>query len=107
MAVLTGYPLGPSSIGANDQLLPTFTANAFWPGQAQAPTFTGGLKSPPTLAYPTGQSAVGYPNPVSDPATVAAQANPWSPTASPVLWAVAFLIVGILGLRHIHFREVE
>lgn len=101
------------SAGINDQLVPVFTLSAFAPGQAQAPTYSGGLKSPPTLAYPTGLSQVGYP--VGDTGgtgnlnSVAsnAAANPWSPTQSPVVMAIAFLLVGIIGLRIIHFKGID
>lgn len=103
--------LGPGgSVGINDQLTLGFPAQAFFPGQAQAPTFNGGLKTPPTLAYPTGLSQVGYPvGMLNDPsgAVAAASAAPFSPVHSPVLWAIAFILIGIIGLRHIHFRGID
>lgn len=103
-------PLGPGgSVGVNDQLTLGYPMSAFFPTQAQAPTFSGGMKTPPTLAYPTGLSQVGYPvggGGIND-MTTAAVAAPFSPKASPVLWAVAFLLLGVWGLRHIHFRGID
>jgi hypothetical protein len=99
------------SMGANDQLVPVFTASSLFPTQAQAPTFSGGLKSPPTLAYPTGLQQVGYPL-NSDGGTMtqtssAAASDPFNPRKSPVLWAIGFLLIGIIGLRKIHFQAID
>jgi hypothetical protein len=38
------------------------------------------------------------------PSATDSQGNPFSPTKSPLWMALAFLIVGILMLQHIHYR---
>lgn len=37
--------------------------------------------------------------------TAIAAANPWNPKASPLVWAIVFLIVGLVLLKGIHWRE--
>ena len=100
---------GPGgTIGVNDQLSLAYTASALFPTQAQAPTWSGGMKTPPTLAYPTGLSQVGYPvGPGQSDMTSNAVAFPFSLQHSPALWAIIFILVGVWGLRHIHFRGID
>jgi hypothetical protein len=40
----------------------------------------------------------------SSAATMPTNGNPFSPTKSPLWMALAFLIVGVLMLQHIHYR---
>jgi hypothetical protein len=37
----------------------------------------------------------------------AAASNPWSWQDSPLPWAIAFLVVGLLVLRFIHWRPIK
>jgi hypothetical protein len=34
-----------------------------------------------------------------------ANQNPWNPKASPVPWAIAMLVVALLLLKHVHWRD--
>ena len=94
----------------NGQLVPTLTFRQVFPSQAAAPYFYGNGSKPATLAgfAPTGGIGGG---PISTAsgngvgfADSAYDGNPWSPTASPLPWAIAFLLIGFIGLRHIHWR---
>jgi hypothetical protein len=39
--------------------------------------------------------------------TAAAMTNPWSLFHSPLPWAIGMLVVGLLGLRFIHWRAAS
>jgi len=87
----------------NGQLVPVFTTRGMFPSQAAAPYMYGNGSKPATLAgFSPGMGissslAVGG-GPSSD------DESPWNPRVSPVPWALAFLVVGMIGLRQIHWR---
>jgi hypothetical protein len=97
-----------SSSVVNGQLVPNFTQRGMFPSQAAAPYWYGNGSKPATLA---GFSPLmGGMSPASGITGTGIGggsldiSNPWSPTESPLPWAIGFLIVGFLGLRHIHWR---
>lgn len=90
----------------NGQLVTNYTWSAMKPAQAAAPYWQGTGVKPRTLmgygAGPTGLAGYG----VAGGGVIINDAGeqPWNLRASPVPWAIGFLIVGILGLRHVHWR---
>lgn len=93
---------GNGTYAVNSQLLASPMAASFYPGLASAPFYKGNGQGPPTVPinYMMGTSSNS-----SDQTAAAAAANPFDPTASPLPWALGALIVGILGLRYIHWRH--
>jgi hypothetical protein len=112
-------PLGYTSQIINSQLVPVapeqafnpltfgqaYTGPAMWPRQ-------GVYNVPPVLPSPglmTVQApgaygatgAGGFPLPTAQ----GPGGNPYHPTMSPLLWALAFLVVGLLLLQHVHWRK--
>src|SRR5215472_13998813 len=94
----------------NGQLVSNVTMRQAFPSQAAAPYFYGNGSKPATLAGFAPQMGIG-----GGPLSVASgngvnldsgvdTQNPWNVTQSPVPWALAFLIVGFIGLRHVHWR---
>lgn len=86
----------------NNQLVPELMFAQVTPSQAYVPYYQGRGAPTPTLPG----VAIGNPG-----GNVIYQANdagsdPWNMQKSPVLWAIGFVIVGILGLRWIHFQGV-
>jgi hypothetical protein len=51
-----------------------------------------------------GLANYGYGGPANLDASDVAANDPYSPEKSPVLWACVFLVVGLLGLRYVHWR---
>lgn len=98
-----------SSKVINGQLVSVYTTRGMFPSQAAAPYYYGNGSKPATLA---GFSTVGAASNAVNMTTGIggglsgddAAANPWDLRSGPTLWAIAFLIVGFLGLRHIHWR---
>lgn len=91
----------------NGQLVPNATFRQMFPSQAAAPYMYGNGAKPATLA--------GFAPRMGAPLSAASgdgigigggpyEGNPWSPTDSPLPWAIGFLIIGFIGLRHIHWR---
>lgn len=78
-----------------------YTGPAYWPRQ-------GVYNVPPVLPSGELQSSMapasygmsGFPVPTPHSET----GNPYHPTKSPVIFGLAFLIIGILMLQHIHYR---
>lgn len=98
-----------SSSVVNGQLVPVYTMRGMFPSQAAAPYYYGNGAKPATLAgYSTGGSAVSSVNMTTGigggPSGDDAGAAPWNLQVSPTGWAIAFLVIGFLGLRHIHWR---
>jgi hypothetical protein len=96
--------LGPDSDVINGQLLPIQSREVRFPigyiAVAQrVPNIT------PTVPPQMGSGSVGGATSI-DSAAVAA-ANPWSLMHSPLPWAIIFLVVGLLGLRFIHWRPMS
>lgn len=92
----------------NGQLVPELTSTQVFPSAAYVPYMQGRGAATPTLPPPTSWFSGGQ-NPyttgleVSGTAAEAAS-EPFNPVKSPVLWALGFLVIGILGLRHVHWR---
>ncbi len=87
----------------NGQLVPELTSTQIFPSSAYVPYYQGRGAYTPTLPPPVsfvtgsdGWSTGMQPN--------EAMQDPFNPVKSPVLWAVAFLVIGVLGLRHVHWR---
>lgn len=92
----------------NGQLVPELTNTQIFPSQAYVPYMQGRGAATPTLPPPVSWFSGGG-NPYTtglETSSVASEAaaEPFHPAKSPVLWALAFLIIGILGLRHVHWR---
>lgn len=102
--------LNPSygSSVVNGQLVTNYTMSALKPSQAAAPYWQGNGSKPRTLmGYgmgSTGQAAGAGIGGGGVLTSSDAGAAPWSFQSSPVPWAIIFLVVGILGLRHVHWR---
>jgi len=102
-------PFYTGTLQVNSQMVPAPMASAFYPSMAMAPTYTGSGQGPATL--PLNYSSMGSPGGgsaytnggTSAQAALAGQ-NPFSFTQSPLPIAVAAFIIGILGLRYIHWR---
>lgn len=93
----------------NGQLVSNYTWSAMKPSQAAAPYYTGnGVKPRTLLGFGAGNGGLtGIAGTGVGGGAIAgmtdAGSNPWDPRASSVPWAIAFLIIGILGLRHVHW----
>lgn len=92
----------------NGQLVPELTPTQIFPSPAYVPYMQGRGAATPTLPPPVSWFSGGN-NPyttgidMSDASTQAA-AEPFNPVKSPVWWALGFLVIGILGLRWVHWR---
>ena len=89
---------GQGTLQVNSQLVPVPMTGQFYPSLAAAPFYKGSGQISPTL--PLNMMSAGG----TDSSVAAATANPWSFTDSPLPIAVGALIVGMLGLRYIHWR---
>lgn len=92
----------------NGQLVPELTNTQIFPSQAYVPYMQGRGAATPTLPPPVSWFSGGgnpYTTGLETSGTASqAAAEPFNPVKSPVLWALVFLVVGILGLRHVHWR---
>lgn len=103
------YTLYGSSV-TNGQLVPNLTYRQMFPSQAAAPYMYGNGSKPATLAGFAPQ--MGAPMSTASGSGVGIgggpgsgyEGDPWSPTNSPLPWAIGFLVIGFIGLRHIHWR---
>lgn len=111
------------SLGSQTQVVDgqrnTFPTTYQWVPQGYGPQTTGVPQVSPTMppfigaANSGGQGAAfglegvgGYGTAANNTATTAiAGANPWNAKVSPVLWAVGFLIIGLMLLKGINWRE--
>jgi hypothetical protein len=92
----------------NGQLVPELTNTQIFPSAAYVPYMQGRGAATPTLPPPVSWFSGGG-NPYTtglDATGVASEAaaDPFNPAKSPVWWALGFLIVGMLGLRFVHWR---
>lgn len=92
----------------NGQLVPVLTTRQYHPSQAAAPYWYGNGSKPATLAgfspmMGGSVAASGAYMGGSAPMSGGYDGNPWD-VSSPVPWAIAFLIIGFIGLRHVHWR---
>ena len=78
-----------------------YTGPAMWPRQGVytlPPVLpTTGLQSSMT---PSAYGSTSTPMPTA----LGPNGSPYHPTKSPLWWALGFLIIGILGLQHIHWK---
>lgn len=88
--------LGTSSAIVNGQLVPQIRSFLYNP-LAVGPVIQGVPAAPPQTSGAGGAGMGG------DEAGMAAAANPWSPTQSPVPWLIGMFIVGFLLLRYVHW----
>jgi hypothetical protein len=102
-AVVNGQMVNVAPSAGYDPLIfgQAYTGPAFWPRQ-------GVYNVPPVL--PSGQlqssmapASYGY-NGVAVPTATNENGSFFSPTKSPLWMALAFLIVGVLMIQHIHYR---
>ena len=96
----------PDSMVNNGQLLGMKQAEAYNPN-VFGPFYQGSVSPVPSAApsqMGTAQMPIDNAN-VSGNASLAQHAamNPWSPSASPLIWVIGALIVGLLGLRYVHW----
>lgn len=96
----TPAPIGNGSLVINGQIIPVPMGGQFYPAMASAPFYKGSGQPPPTLPVNYMQGTGG---PDAQAAATAA-GNPWSPTLSPLIIAIVALVVGIVGLRLVHWR---
>jgi hypothetical protein len=116
MAVQTTQPIGYQSAVVNGQLVnvapgaafsplafgPAYTGPGMWPRQ-------GVYNVPPVLPSASLQASMapasyGQSGTYPLPSATDHQGNPFSITASPLLWALAFLTLGLAMLYFIHYR---
>lgn len=86
----------------NGQLVPELMAAQVFPSQAFVPYYQGRGAPTPTLPG----VVMGDPGGNVVYSGADAGQDPWNLQKSPVLWAIGFVIVGILGLRWIHWNGV-
>ena len=92
---------GNGTFVTNGQILSSPMSGAFFPSTASVPFYKGSGQPPPTVPV----NYMGTSSNGSDPLAAMAAANPWSFTQSPLIIAVAALIIGLVGLRYIHWRH--
>lgn len=85
----------------NNQIVPAPMTSAYYPDGSQYPYYKGSGQGPATVPLNYMGGAGG--NATNGEAANAA-AMPFSIIHSPVIWAIIFLLVGVAGLRYIHWR---
>lgn len=115
MSGWNGHEVSYGSNAVNGQLVPELTGMQIYPSQAITPSYQGRGAYAPTIPPPakvlpasvdpwtTGYNLAGSGSSNSIEAAAAAS-DPFNPIKSPVIWAIAFLLIGIIGLRHFHWR---
>ncbi len=115
-----------SSLSTNGQMVPVYERSGIrasrtayqttflGQGTGRGPNIAGGSNSMrygaggPGLSDGGGVSggygAYGAGGPANTDASDVAANDPFSPEKSPVIWACVFLVVGMLGLRYVHWR---
>lgn len=112
----SGSPLGPSSGIVNGQLLDFPTTAAYNPQGYGPQTIAVPQISPSLPPYMAGASPMGvsgnggsvggYGTAENNTlATTIAANNPWNARVSPVIWAVGGLVLSLVLLKAIHWRE--
>ena len=93
----SGFPVTYSSKVVNGQLIPVFELQALTSGNAVGPIYNGAAASPATV--PPNASTGGRANSGS------AASSPFSLRNSAVPILLIMLIVGVLGLRYVHWGK--
>ena len=91
---------GNGSLVTNGQIVPVPMMGQYFPSTASAPFYTGNGQPPPTVPINFLSSASSN----SNGNAPTAASDPFSFTQSPLIMAIIFLVVGIAGLRYIHWR---
>ena len=94
----SGYPVTYSSKIVNGQLVPVFELQALTSGNAVGPIYNGGAASPATV--PPNASTGGSAN-----SGATAAMSPFSLRNSAVPLLLIMLVVGVLGLRYVHWGK--
>jgi len=84
----------------NNQIVPAPQNQAFYPAGAGYPYFRGNGQGPATV--PLNYKGTGSSGTEGEAANAASM--PFSIIHSPVIWAIIFLVVGVAGLRYVHWR---
>lgn len=84
----------------NNQIVPAPQSQAFFPSGQQYPYYHGTGQGPATVPL----NYMGGGSNGTEGEAANASAMPFSIVHSPVIWAIIFLIVGISGLRYVHWR---
>jgi len=88
---------GNGSMVTNGQIVGVPMLGQFFPALASAPFYSGNGQPPPTI--PISYMGSGRSGMSASPLV------PSSPTQGPVWIAIAAIVVGILGLRYVHWRN--
>lgn len=91
---------GNGSLTVNGQIVPMPMTGAFFPPMAAAPRYSGNGQPPPTVPINYMGSVGGLNAQAADKAA----SMPFSFVHSPLMISVFALIIGILGLRYVHWR---
>lgn len=98
-------PTAYGSTVINGQLISVSPMEAYAPATL-SPTYipayvtSGGISASPM----SGQGAVASTGPITSAAHAPVAGSAWSLTQSPVILAVLFLIIGMAGLRYLHWK---
>jgi hypothetical protein len=94
---------GNGSLVTNGQIVPVPMTGQYFPSMASAPFYTGNGQPPPTVPinFMSGAGSMGSSQAGNAPS---AASDPFSFTQSPLIMSIIFLVVGIAGLRYIHWR---
>ncbi len=102
-----------STLAVDGKQVPVYTRPGIVPARwAQQTTIAGrGQGDGPTIARGGDGAGYGYSGNASGGSGIVngdqaaeAGADPFNPQKSPVVWAMIFLVVGLLGLRYVHWR---
>lgn len=96
MAYKQGFPITPGSLAVNGELVGTPMNSLFMPTNAPGPSFRGGPRQPATI--PTGVGAQLGLDGTTGSSGTATRGN-------TALVAGAAIVIGLLGLRYIHWRR--
>jgi hypothetical protein len=87
---------GNGSMVTNGQIVGVPMLGQFFPSMASAPFYSGNGQGPPTIPV----NYIGNRSGISS-----APLSAMSPTQGPVWITIAAIVIGILGLRYIHWRS--
>lgn len=88
---------GNGTLVTNGQMTMAPMSSAFYPSMASSPFYKGNGQGPPTVP-------LSYMSNSQNQFVSTAMANPFSFTMSPLIMALAALVIGLVGLRYIHWR---
>ena len=97
-------PVTYASAPINDQLIPVFEGQGIWGLNQVGPVFHGNGQRPPQ-SIPTGITSSPMLAPSATPATSFVNTTTTGNATMLFVVAAAMLIIGLLGLRYIHWRH--